>query len=83
MFVKEEVASNGDICTTSVVTEVPTEDVFEEVEDVSVTVLSYFCMYYVIYILSQCQSMLPSGNKISLRNIIRNAVNLTLNSFLV
>jgi hypothetical protein len=41
MFVKEEVASNGDI-TTSVVTEVPTEDVFEEVEDVSVTVLSYF-----------------------------------------
>jgi hypothetical protein len=78
MFVKEEVASNDGICTTSVVAEVPTEDVFEEVEDVSVTVLSYF----IIYILSHCRSMLPYRNNISLGNVIRNGINLTLNSFL-
>ncbi|PNF41127.1 hypothetical protein B7P43_G04524, partial [Cryptotermes secundus] len=33
MFIKEEDASSDDICTTSVVREVPTDNIFEEVED--------------------------------------------------
>lgn len=43
MFIKEEDASSEDICTTSVVREVPTDNIFEEVEDVSRTLLSLFC----------------------------------------
>lgn len=49
MFIKEEDASSEDICTTSVVREVPTDDIFEEVEDVSVTLLSFFCTLTLLY----------------------------------
>jgi hypothetical protein len=48
MFVKEEDASN-DICSTSVVTEVPVENVFEEVEDVSLTILSSLYILYHLH----------------------------------
>jgi hypothetical protein len=44
MFIKEENISNDGIyTTTSVVTEVQTEDISQEVEDVSLTLLSFFC----------------------------------------
>lgn len=49
MFIKEEDASSDDICTTSVVREVPTDNIFEEVEDVSVTLLSFFCTLTLLY----------------------------------
>jgi hypothetical protein len=51
MFIKEEDTSHEDIYTTSVVTEVQTEDTSQEVEDVSLTLLLFFCTFIVLFTL--------------------------------